>query len=661
VLGYFGCHATLEELRQASGISRDGLSLNAMIALARSWGLEARAWRKPLDRLAGVALPAIAHCRFNHFVVLEQVLPGSVIVNDPVSGPRRVPMGDFSEDYTGIAITFRCLPGLTGRPAWFRPRRAVAHLLRPFRAWGLAALAVACLAWVGPVLAARGVEQAVDGGEAWRVLWLAAGASALAVWLRGWVLARLEVRLRKSGFSRMLHHIGRMPAAFFSYRFSGSICGLVDREAGLGSLLCGELGAAALWALSVPVLLAVIGAYSPAAATVCAGFLLAQVLAAAAVYARRTGAYRQWVHYRGSRPGLTGWQIRRIDRLKIGGRALEAVASIAGTQARSLGAEQSFGAAVAAERAAQNLLAALMAVAVFVIARALLNSGSIAAVELLALSASARIRAVCQQWGALWDIRSALMRRADALCVSPESPASASSRPSGTLSDAAHLRGVTFGYGRQKPPILRDIDFAVPAARVVGIAGRPGSGRSTLARLVSGLHQPWEGVVRADNPALVERWAPMFPGTVRDNVTLGDPSIDDTTVAACLRDAALEEAIAERSGGLAHAVSLGATNFSGGERQRLAIARALARHPRLLILDEATDALDPDLEARVLANLRRRGCACILISLRPSTLASCDEVIVLEDGAVVERGVPEELAAMDGAYVRLLRRDRQHA
>jgi ABC-type bacteriocin/lantibiotic exporter with double-glycine peptidase domain len=661
VLGYSGCHVTLEELRQASGISRDGLDLKGMIALARSCGLEARAWRKSLDGLGGVELPAIAHCRFNHFVVLEQVLPGSVTVNDPVSGPRRVPMGDFSEDYTGIVITFRSLPGFASRPAWFRPWRAVADLLRPFRGWGLAALAVSSLAWVGPVLAARGVQQVVDGGKAMGVLLLAAGASALAVWLRDSVLATLEVRLSKSGSSRMLHHIGRMPAAFFSYRFSGSICGLVEQEAGLGGLLCGELGAAVLWALSVPVLLAVIGAHSPAAAVVCAGFLLAHVLAAAAVYARRTGAYRQWVHYCGSSPGLTGWQIRQIDRLKIGGRALEAVAAVAGTQARSLSAEQSFGAVVAAERAAQNALVALMVLAVFAATRALLKPGSIAAVELLALAAGARIRAVCEQWGALGDIRSALLRQADALCASPESPASTSSRPPGTMSDAAQVRGVTFGYGRRKPPILRDIDFDVPAARVVGIAGRPGSGRSTLARLVCGLHQPWEGVVRAGSVALVERRAPMFPGTVRDNVTLGDPAVDDTAVAACLRDAALDDVIAERSGGLAHAVPLDATNFSGGERQRLAIARALAQNPRLVILDEATDSLDPDLEARVLANLRRRGCACILISLRPSTLASCDEVIVLEEGAVVERGRPEELASMEGAYLRLLRRDAQHA
>jgi ABC-type multidrug transport system fused ATPase/permease subunit len=226
---------------------------------------------------------------------------------------------------------------------------------------------------------------------------------------------------------------------------------------------------------------------------------------------------------------------------------------------------------------------------------------------------------------------------------------------------------ITFGYARLAPPLLTEVSFEVAPGLQVALVGGSGSGKSTVTRLIAALYEPWSGQILFDgvphaqiprsvlaaSVAFVDQDVFLFEGSVRDNVTLWDPTISDEAVLAALRDACLNDIVAARPRGIHSRVEQDGRNFSGGQRQRLEIARALVRAPSVLVLDEATSALDAETEQRISANLRRRGCACVVIAHRLSTVRDSDEILVLDAGRVVERGTHYELAALGGIYAKL--------
>jgi ABC-type bacteriocin/lantibiotic exporter with double-glycine peptidase domain len=232
------------------------------------------------------------------------------------------------------------------------------------------------------------------------------------------------------------------------------------------------------------------------------------------------------------------------------------------------------------------------------------------------------------------------------------------------------LEEITFGYSPLDKPLLTGFSLSVGPGQQVALVGGSGSGKSTVSRLISGLYSPWEGTIRIDGQRLedisrsalaasvsfVDQDIFLFEGTVRDNVALWDPSIPDDAVITALQDAALyDDVIARRPDGIHSRVEQDGRNFSGGQRQRLEIARALVRRPSILVLDEVTSALDAQTEQTIIDNLRRRGCACVVIAHRLSTVRDSDEIVVLDHGVVVERGRHENLVAAGGPYAELVK------
>jgi len=207
-----------------------------------------------------------------------------------------------------------------------------------------------------------------------------------------------------------------------------------------------------------------------------------------------------------------------------------------------------------------------------------------------------------------------------------------------------------------------------PGARIA-LVGPSGSGKSTIARLLVGLAEAWTGSIAFDgrprdrilpgvlaaSVAYVEQSVVLMEGTVRENLTLWDPQVSERTIVEAARDAGLHETIAARPGGYDAPVSEGGSNWSGGQAQRLEIARALVGEPSILVLDEATSALDAATEATILDNLRRRGCTIILVTHRLSAIRDCDEILVLDRGRIVQRGSHEALYDQPGLYGDLIR------
>jgi ABC-type bacteriocin/lantibiotic exporter with double-glycine peptidase domain len=273
-------------------------------------------------------------------------------------------------------------------------------------------------------------------------------------------------------------------------------------------------------------------------------------------------------------------------------------------------------------------------------------------------------------FGSLPTIKGALERLEDVYKYpfGPQSPGEATVEIPPKLAGRIELRQVCFGYSALEPPLLDDLSLAIPPGSRVALVGVSGSGKSTLGRLICGLYKPWSGEILFDGRKLVDippqvfansvsyvdQDIFLFEGSARDNLTLWDSTVAERDLIAAANDALIHQDLATRPGNYDCHVNEGGTNFSGGQRQRIEIARALVGNPSVLVLDEATAALDPITEKAIDNNLRRRGCTCIIIAHRLSTIRDCDEIIMLERGRIVERGTPEELLARQGPYTKLV-------
>jgi ABC-type bacteriocin/lantibiotic exporter with double-glycine peptidase domain len=314
----------------------------------------------------------------------------------------------------------------------------------------------------------------------------------------------------------------------------------------------------------------------------------------------------------------------------------------------------------------------IMAVGALRVIDGQITIGMLAAFQALMLSFLTPVNTLVALGGTLQEVGSDLNRLDDVLRNAPEPRLAdgATDAPDGGGKLAGHLElhNLSFGYSRYDPPLLEGFSLQLKPGARVALIGGSGSGKSTVAQLVAGLKQPWAGEVRFDGvPAdqlprsllarslsMVSQEIVLFEGTVRDNITLWNPTITEADVIAAARDAGIHDEIVARPLGYDGPVIEGGRNWSGGQRQRLEIARALAGRPSVLILDEATSALDPVTEQLVGERLRQRGCTCLIIAHRLSTIRDCDEIVVLERGRIVQRGTHDELRSQVGPYAHLM-------
>ena len=237
------------------------------------------------------------------------------------------------------------------------------------------------------------------------------------------------------------------------------------------------------------------------------------------------------------------------------------------------------------------------------------------------------------------------------------------------LAGKVELTNISFGYNPAGSALIENFNLVLNPGERTAIVGPSGCGKSTISRLVMGLYEPWAGSIKFDDKpreafsryeffnsvALVDQDIVLFEGSIRDNLSMWDKSVSDQDMIQAAKDACIHDVIMSRPRGYDSKLEEGGINMSGGQRQRLEIARALATNPRILVMDEGTSALDPATEQQIDENLRRRGCACLIIAHRLSTIRDADEIVVLSYGHIVERGTHDSLMQIDGGfYSRLI-------
>jgi NHLM bacteriocin system ABC transporter peptidase/ATP-binding protein len=685
VLAFHGAWVPLEELRVACGISRDGSTASNIVMAARGYGLAAKGYRREPATLQDLPMPCILHWNFNHFVVLEGVRGTHAFINDPAEGRRRVTAEELDLAFTGVVLTMEPTPAF--RRVGRRPQgwRLLLRELRGSRA-ALGLVAAVSLALVVPGIVIPGLtkvfvdEVLIQGATGWLVpLLIGMGLTAL---LRAVVTAlqlsltlRLQTKLAVVMTSRFLWHVTRLPMAFFAQRHAGDIASRNGVNEDIARLLSGGLASQVLGLVSLAFFAAAMAAYDLPLTGIAVGLSLLNLLVLRLIARRREDLSRRLAVERGKLVAVTVAAVRGIETLKASGLEDEAFAQWTGIQARALNAEQALGPSSTLLDVAPALLAGLTTAAILSVGsvrviEGALTLGGLVAFQSLTASFSEPIGALVGQAGTIQVVRGGLDRLEDVYNypadVLPRAPAEPSDPP--RLAGRVELAGVSFGYAPLKPPLLTELSLSVEPGTRVALVGLSGSGKSTLGRLICGLNRPWSGQVLLDGKPLgeippdvfansvayVDQDIVLFEGTVRDNLTLWDPTISEADLSEALKDAAIHAEIVTRPGNYDCAVIEGGANFSGGQRQRLEIARALVGNPAVLVLDEATAALDPVTERVIDDNLRRRGCTCIIIAHRLSTIRDCDEIIVLDRGRIAERGRHEDLIARAGLYAHLV-------
>ncbi|WP_135557730.1 NHLP family bacteriocin export ABC transporter peptidase/permease/ATPase subunit [Paenibacillus cymbidii] len=688
VLAYHGRQVPLERLRVDCGVTRDGSNALNIVKAARSYALTTKAFRKEPAELRGMALPMIIHWQFNHFVVLEGFGgKNKVYINDPSAGPRTVTAEEFDASFTGIAITFEPSDQFVRRKERWQMLRSLQSRLAgtgdTLTYVVLTGLLLVVPGLVIPAFSRIFVDDVLLAGLNNWIVPLLAGMGLTALMrglltlLRQHYLIRLETGLSMNMSGRFFWHVLRLPIAFFQQRHAGEIASRIAINSRLAHLLGGELAIALLDLLMIVFYFVLLVQYSWLLTLLGIVIALANFVFLRFVSRVQTDRNQRLMLDDGKMDGVSMSGLGLIETLKASGAEADFFRRWAGWQSKLLHSQQKLGETGQYVTTVPGLLFALNEMAILTagglyVMNGTFTIGMLVAFQSLMASFLGPVGRMLQLGTSWQEIAGSLSRLDDVYrypaAASAGAGAAADVAGRSKLQGSVQLTGVSFGYNPLDEPLIADFGLALKPGAHVALVGGTGSGKSTIARLITGLQQPQAGEVRFDGslrgeipPAVlagslasVDQTIHLFQGTIRDNITLWDDTVPESDLVRACKDAQIHDAIAARPGGYDHQVTEGGANFSGGQRQRLEIARALCANPSILVLDEATSALDPLTEKAVMDAIRRRGCTCITIAHRLSTIRDADEIIVLERGNVVERGPHEQLIGQGGLYAALV-------
>ena len=674
------------QIRHAFGEAGRPLGEGDLVRAGRRLGFKTRAVASAWDRLPSLALPAIAGLGHGRYVLIARADGERVLAHDPhAARPLVLCREDFASTWDGrlILLARRAGPGSAGRHfdfSWFVPavlkhRRLLGEVL-------LASLFLQVFALLTPlffqvvidkVLVHRGITTLHVIGVGMLVLVL---FEALLGGLRAYVFAHTAARIDVGLGADLYRHLLRLPVAYFQARRVGDTVARVRELETLRQFLTGSTLTILVDATFSFVFVAAMLLYSPLLTGVALASLPLYGLLAIGltplIRARLDDKFNRGAENQAflveSVHGVETIKAMAVEPAMERRWALHlaayVTAALRATQLASWGGQ-------GAQLINRLGTVAIVWVGAHLVMRGELTVGQLVAFNLLAGRLAAPVLRLAQLWQDLQQAGISVERLGDVLNARPEPY----DRPDRTalpgIAGRIALERVTFRYRPDGPEVLRRLSLAIEPGQVVGIVGRSGSGKSTIARLIQRLHVPESGRVMVDgvdlaqvDPVWLRRQVGvvlqenlLFNRSVRENIALADPGLPRARVVEAAELAGAHELILDLPEGYDTLIGEHGATLSGGQRQRIAIARALVTRPRILILDEATSALDYESEALVQGNMARicRGRTVLIIAHRLSTVRGADRIVVIERGELAEAGSHDELLRRGGLYARLHR------
>jgi len=694
VLGYYGRFVPLEKLREDCGVCRDGSKAVNILKAARTYGMVAKGFRKEPENLGTLELPLILFWNFNHFVVLEGIQGDKVFLNDPATGPRIVNFKELDHAFTGVVLSIVPDKGFTKgghKPGLIGALKGRLQSLKTgFSFAVLAGLGLVIPGFIIPVFSKVFVDDILVGQKTYWLKPMLLGMlftlvlQAILTWLKETSLLRQQIKLAVSSSARFFHHVLRLPYVFFTQRYAGEISTRVQINDRVAMLLSGDFATTCLSLLTITFYLALMVYYDPVLTGIGVCIAAVNFVFLSFVSRKRTDLNQRVLQERGKLTGTAMNGLSLIETIKASGSEADFFSRWAGYQAKTFNAQQEL-------LWWTNLLTPVPVMLGLLNTAVILGFGGLRVMDgymtmgmLVAFQTlMTRFMEPVQQMvnlGAKFQEAIADMNRLDDILSYEQDPQYNHSDKANEhlgqqqgerrvkLTGELTIKNLTFGYSRLELPLVENFSLNLPPGARVALVGASGSGKSTIAKLVCGLFAPWAGEILFDGQPRKEIPRPvmlnslsyvdqdifLFAGTVRDNLNMWNTAVTDIDIVRAGKDAAIHEDITTRPNAYDNQVTEGGKNFSGGQCQRLEIARSLVNNPTLLILDEATSALDPETEKQIDMALRRRGCTCLIIAHRLSTVRDCDEIIVMDRGKVVQRGIHQELMDQDGPYRRLI-------
>ena len=693
VMAYYGKWIPLEKVREDCDVSRNGAKAGNIARAARTYGFNATGYRfEPEQLKANAVYPCIIHWEFNHFVVLNGFKRGKVFINDPARGDVVITEQEFDEGFTGVTVVIT--PGEGYEPSG-SPKSMLSFAKKRMEGAGSAAAFVAITTTVTSIgaIAAAGfsrffVDVLLGGRNPGLVGYFMASLLILtlvqivAAWITALYSFRISGKFAAVGNATYFWHVLKLPMRFFSQRMAGDLEQRRLANARIANLLVNIFAPLVINTAMMVFYLGVMLSYSVTMTAVGLCAIALNMLIAYYTSLKRVNITRVMMRDESKLYAETVSGIEMIETIKSSGaengfftKWSGYEASVNSQRVKFAGINAGLGKVPIIVMELVNDVVLLMGV--YLIIKGEFTSGMVLAFQGFLSQFLLPAQSLITAGQSLQEMRTQ-MERIDDVMEYPIDPILAADGPeaeknekdslSGKLSGNLELKNVTFGYSKLSPPLIEDFSLTLTTGKSVAFVGGSGCGKSTLSRLISGLYRPWSGEILFDGKpvtdidrdlfigsvAVVNQDIILFEDTIANNIKMWDSSIEDFEMILAARDARIHGDILRRDGGYSYKLRNGGLDLSGGQRQRLEIARVLAQDPTILIMDEATSALDAQTEYDVVSSIRERGITTIVVAHRLSTIRDCDEIIVLDNGKVVERGTHDELMANHGLYEKLV-------